>query len=410
MDKFIEIVNIKTCQNKVKIDINCSQELDKYFNKKCFWALYSEDITKVSPSILSIPIIVQLLPISWLVDCKIIIDMIDKDFYDAIPKFKEGYKKMYPHLNFLGSLDAKRIIHNELKNDNNSGLFFSGGADAFATLFSHIEEKPTLITVRGADISLNDETGWNVVTKHAIKTAQNFNLNNIFIQSNFTSFLNQDNLNILCKEGGDSWWHGFQHGIGLIGLAAPLALKYEWSFLYIASSFTPKDKGKVTCASDPDIDGNVRFGGCIVVHDCYELSRLEKVKLICKYSETNQKKINVRVCYAVEGGKNCCFCEKCIRTIFEIYASGYNPKDYGFEIIPTLLKHYKLITLARINKITLPLWNDIQDTFHRNPKLFIPHELNWIKTINITEEQNSFRFKISWFLFRLKSKILRMIH
>ena len=78
------------------------------------------------------------------------------------------------------------------------------------------------------------------------------------------------------KYANDDWWHGFQHGIGLIGHAAPLAYLFNIDNLYIASSYTIKDKGKVTCASDPTIDNYVKFSDCHVIHDGYEYGRQEK--------------------------------------------------------------------------------------------------------------------------------------
>ncbi len=79
-------------------------------------------------------------------------------------------------------------------------------------------------------------------------------------------------------ESGDGWWHGFQHGIQVIGHAAPITCLMGKSTVYFASSFTSKEKGIITCASDPTIDNHLRFCQVKVVHDGYEFDRQDKVR------------------------------------------------------------------------------------------------------------------------------------
>lgn len=93
-------------------------------------------------------------------------------------------------------------------------------------------------------------------------------------KTNFRSFINERKLNCLVKNSGDGWWHGFQHGIGLLGHGAPIAYLKGLKCIYIASSYTPKDN--VTCASHPSIDNCVEFCNCHIIHDQYEYSRQEK--------------------------------------------------------------------------------------------------------------------------------------
>ena len=168
-----------------------------------------------------------------------------------------------------------------------SAAFFGGGVDAFATLIAHIAEKPTLMTLWGSDIPLKDTDGWEVVKNHTLKTAENFGLQAIFVKTNFRELLNYIELNRLVKMSGDNYWHGFQHGIGIIGHAAPLAAKNGFSTIYIASSYTVNDNK--TCASHPDIDGNVRFAGCNIIHDQYEYDRQAKVDHICSFQKSWMK-------------------------------------------------------------------------------------------------------------------------
>ena len=133
------------------------------------------------------------------------------------------------------------------------------------------------------------------------------------------------------EKSGDGWWHGFQHGIGVICHAAPIMYSMGKKIAYFASTYTKEDKGKVTCASDPSIDNCVRFCGARVYHDGYELNRQEKIDKIVQFAEQSGIRVSLRVCWESKGGSNCCHCEKCWRTILGLYAAGADPREYGFH-------------------------------------------------------------------------------
>ncbi|HIX19325.1 MAG TPA: hypothetical protein H9862_01830 [Candidatus Akkermansia intestinigallinarum] len=157
--------------------------------------------------------------------------------------------------------------------------FFSGGVDAFTTLIRHHEEKPILLTLRGSDIKLSDEAGWQVVHQHTLETAEQFNLPEpVFITSNFRTFLREGELTNLVKASGDNYWHGYQCGIGLIGHAAPIGYARRLKTVYIASSNTANVK--VICASGPTIDNKVQWTPTSIVHDAYEWDRQQKSWLL----------------------------------------------------------------------------------------------------------------------------------
>lgn len=292
---------------------------------------YSCDISNVPVSIAIIPLLTNILPISWIYDAEILVPVCDEDFYNSISDFKSGYKTMYPMIQFGGKMTVKTFEKNNNQSANGAAMFFSGGVDAFCTLIRHREEKPTLITLWGSDISLEDTAGWTTVNDHLVEVGRTFQVDYITVKSGFRRFLKEGVLSQKVKNSGDGWWHGFQHGIGIIGHAAPIMYVLGKKKVYIASSFTAADKGKVTCASDPTIDNNVRFSGITVIHDGYELTRLDKIKIITQFSRENAVKVPLRVCWESRGGSNCCHCEKCWRTILGIYATRSNPDEFGFN-------------------------------------------------------------------------------
>ncbi len=347
--------------------------------EKTFSVAYSMDISFVPPSVAVVPLLANILPIAWVYDAEIIVPSCDKDFYDCIEEVKQGYRDMYPRMNFGGTLTVDQIEENPVKNQSGTCAFFSGGVDAFNTLTKHISEKPTLITLWGADVDLTDETGWNRVKEHLEETCKEFELDYVMIKTGFRDFLHEGVLGAVVRESGDGWWHGFQHGIGIISHAAPIMYALGKKTVYFASSFTIADKGRVTCASDPSIDNYVRFCGCNIIHDGYEFNRQMKIHNITQFTKKSGKRISLRVCWESMGGSNCCNCEKCWRTILGLYAECVSPEEYGF--------HYSSQQLAMIAKkmksgrnpmFSSLRYQPIQNSMRRNiKKEDLPTQIQW---------------------------------
>lgn len=386
-------------RNKIKINppringgrIDYSYEVsgqwqEAFVSEEDFFIEYSCDISGVPESIAIVPLLCNILPIAWVYDAEIYVESCDKAFFESIPEFKKGYIGMFPKVNFAGQIYAEKIEENNYSGENGAAAFFSGGVDAFNTLVQHVDEKPVLLTVWGADVKFEDVEGWKNVENHISKTAQEFGIEYVTIKSAFRRFCDSIVLNkMVYDQAKDNWWHGFQHGIGIIGHAAPVCYVKNKSVAYFASSFTAADKGKVTCASDPTIDNFVKFGGTHIVHDGYEFNRQGKVHNIVEYSRTTGRNIPLRVCWQSTGGKNCCDCEKCWRTILAIYAEKGNPNDYGFEYSEN---EFKTMT-GKMKKCYVPQFSElrykpIQDAMRKNcSSNDIPENLQWFYNIDI---------------------------
>ena len=352
MDKLI-LNNIEVENNRIDYIYTFEGKWNSLLKKEeKFFVEYDFDVDSIPKSILVIPFLCNILPICWIFDLQIFVDDKDKEFYVAIENIKDGYQKMFHNINMKGKIIANNIVENKYE-AKNVGALFSGGVDAFNTLFNHIDEKPTLLTIWGADIPIDDVNSWEKVKKYNIETAKQFDLDYSFVRSNFRTFLEYSILsNYVRKFVNDEWWHGFQHGIGMLGQMAPLAYKKGFRTLYIASSFTKEFKGKYTCSSDPTIDNYFKFASCNTIHDGYEFNRQDKIHNICNYLENNKdKSINIRVCWQSKNGDNCCKCEKCYRTILGIIAEKKSPKDFGFNFTDKDRKRManKIISYAKYN-------------------------------------------------------------
>lgn len=326
----IKVTNLVTDKTILRVNYHVGTPLERYFTSdRTFEVEYSEDISTVPKSILIIPFVCNVLPIVWLTDSVLELPELDREFYEAIPNILDGYRKMSPMLNFKGNVKVHELEDNSYEPTNDVAALFSGGVDAFATLIAHIAEKPALITLWGADVKLTDTEGWNRVSKHAKDTARQYALPDpLLIQTNFRCLLREGTLGELVAASGDGWWHGYQHGIAILGHAAPAAYLHRWKTIYIASSFTPDNKA--ICASDPSIDNHVHLASTRIWHDQYEFHRQQKVSHIVAHCRSKGTTPMLRVCWITTGGTNCCCCEKCQRTIFALLAEGENPSDYGF--------------------------------------------------------------------------------
>ena len=354
---------------------------------------YPVDVSGVPESVAVVPFLCTILPAAWLYDAKILLRDCDADFFESILEFKKGYADMYPDLAFLGEVVPDKLTKNT-PDVSRSAAFFSGGVDATFTLLSHFEEKPILITLWGADIRCENESGWEKASAYISATADAYGLSYCPVKTPFRQILNETPLSKLIKKTGEDWWHGFQHGIGIISHAAPLAFINGISRVYIGSSKNAQETEKTTTASYPTIDNNVRFCGCRVIHDGFAYTRQDKVRAICELSNTYKLQAPLRVCWISTGGSNCCICEKCARTILAIAAEGYDPIDFGFALDSRVKRKIKYLLLHKailIPRRFEPIQQRLRLTMAQSPE---PSEWAWFCDMSIEEMNRSLLKKI----------------
>ncbi len=396
-------VKVRTVSDyRIDYDFEIVGEWKNCFKNEQFFVEYTKPVKNINDSVAIIPVMGSLLPISWLFDAEIKIDEIDEMFYNSIPEFKKGYEAMYPQFKFGGKVTADKIIKNE-HGGNGAAALFSGGVDAFSTLLSHLDEKPDLITIWGADVDVNNENGWKTVEKHRDEVIDTLGLNGITIKSSLRKSVDEGYLTqFISKKINENWWHGFFHGIGMLALTAPVAFLEKYKTIYIASSFSNDDIGKYTAASDPTIDNYVKFCGCSVVHDGFEFCRQDKIHNICEYSEKSGIKIPIRACWQSDDGSNCCECEKCFRTVLGIYAERKNPHNFGFEYDDD--NYFK--SMKNNSRINISFrYNCIQEAIRKNYNVNNIHpDLKWFYRTDVVILERKYKLKIllKKFFSRLK--------
>lgn len=337
------------------------------------------DLEDIPESIRIIPFLSQVLPVAWICDAEIEIPFCDSDFADCFESVKAGYRKMYPEFTFGGRITVGQAEENQ-KSADKALVCFSGGVDAFSTTISHLPENPLLVSLWGSDVSPENEDGWRPVETLIRNNAEKLGLESITVRTSFRGLLNSKELSRKVKDCGDNWWHGFQHGIGILGHMAPVAWQESANTVYIASSFAPEYLDKYKCASHPSIDNHVQFCGTEVIHDGLDLNRQDKIGQIVELARERDLPILLHVCWEKQGGDNCCHCEKCWRTMLGLYAEGADPKRYGFPTFEGFdcLSDDLEQDFARFRHETEPNYMPIQKRLReRMGEEKLPSELSW---------------------------------
>ncbi|MDE5892845.1 MAG: hypothetical protein K2H45_07990, partial [Acetatifactor sp.] len=308
---------------------------------------YQEDISGISKGLAAIPLISNVLPLAALFEAKIYTPVIDRDFYESIPRFMKGYYEMWKgiseqfHFVYDNILVAEIVEKNFIafEEDAPSMLYFSGGVDAYTSLIRHETERVILLTVCGADTYYNNTKGLETILKKNQKIADMHHMQMLSLTTSLRKFMNESLINdYLIPIIGDNYWHAFQHSVGMLGLSVGYLYKYGIRKIYFASSFSSKDEEKIRCGSDPTIDNEVKIANIDgVSHDLFDLSRQDKIEELISYHERTGLPVNLRVCYRSADGENCCQCEKCLRTIMAILAEGKDPGEFDFHYDPNTI-------------------------------------------------------------------------
>ncbi|MGM0836092.1 MAG: peptidase [Bacillota bacterium] len=399
----VSLRNIQVNNNRVDFNYITNGKISKYFHpENILFYKYNKNIENVPLSILTIPFIANIAPLLWLTDSKIILDELDEAFYKSLVEIKKSYQIMFPKVNLKGKIIVRKLVKNEYKINNRSASLFSGGLDALTTFIRNKNTNPILITEYAwheEKIMTNDT--WEADKKNALSFGESNNLTNIFVESNYGTFIigklvDKD----YSKKLGDTWWHGLHHGLAIISAAIPIAFEMKVQTLFIASSNTPAFK--VTCASDPTVDNKIRFASGNVFHDGYDLTRQKKINFVLNNCKSI-KNIQLRVCFKNE--MNCCRCEKCLRTIMGIIAEGFDPRNFGFNLPKNPVKLSEFLFDALQNEIKFftdnfiqIYWIEVRSRFKDNYQNIVFKEIcSWMTNYNFKKE----RFK-ALLIYRLR--------
>ena len=391
--KYICIEELKIRKNIIVSKLSFSKDVKKYFLSNYFRVEYDRNILNVSPSILHIPAISNLIPIAWAIGADIHVKELDETYLNCLHKIKSVMMRWYPDLSFSTNIEAEDVVQNRFFNKEH-GLLFSGGLDSTVSYIRHITKNPKLIMVWGADIRLDRERFWRKIRNQYKIFADNENVKINFVKANMRQFMNENLLNL---DFGNfltdfSWWGAIHHGLGLVGLCAPLSVTEHLGTIFIASSHT-KELINYPWGSHPLIDNNISWADVKVIHDGYDLTRQEKIQCLKNYITSYNRYPFLRVCWSQSKILNCGNCEKCSRTILGLILENIDPNKCGFDINSNFFENLKQIFVKNSYDLSLDrvlFFKDIQKSIPEkmDHNLYDCREFfKWFKNFEISEVQ-----------------------
>ncbi len=333
----ITLQHIKVAEHVVEYTFSTSSSLKKYFSTDKLIIDYSQDITNIPLSILSTSFVGCFMGIAWITDSVMHVPCIDKSYYDATFNIRSAFQDMHTHP-LKGDIRADKIESNIITPSGNAILLFGGGIDANSSLIRHQQRISAICNIQGwfNNISDADKTT-EAEFKYTSQIAKNNNSSSILIKSNFARVISPTFDQDYRKRLKTTWWYGFSHSMSFISITIPIAHKLNIGEIIIASSLSPGFNKR--CASIPSTDGQIKYSHRgFVNHDAYELTRQDKTRIIVDHQQHSRTDFPLKVCSF--NNKNCCKCEKCLRTILALAAEGADPRRFAFDILDTLTVHW----------------------------------------------------------------------
>jgi len=235
------------------------------------------------------------------------------------PKLAYGLKEFQGFFNFWHPKDFKIIKITcdgfEIEKSTPEGVMctFSGGVDSFYTLYQHLpenEDSPQhqlthCLLLDGFAIPRTDELNYSytLIRESYEKLTRKLGIKLVFVATNLADFY-QGKISPVQIDGP-------------VLASAPLILGGLISTFHIASCLTysqvlPRGSNAITNSLLSTEKLTVTIHGS-------DKSRVDKTVAIANWPETYDK---LRVCWEDTGVKNCCRCEKCVRTMITLKAVG----------------------------------------------------------------------------------------
>lgn len=225
-----------------------------------------------------------------------------------------------------------KILVDELVTDPprppRSASFFSGGVDSFYTYLKHqadpaeADRVSSFILVNGFDISRHNTRLWDRTLDNIRSVAAADGIGLTVVRSNVQGLVEPILL-----------WD-YAHG-GCLA-AVGLFVREAFSQIYVPSTHSVAEQ--IPWGSNLALDGHWSTESTTFVHDGTEATRLEKVTW--QIARSPLALGHLRVCFENEpGAYNCGRCDKCLRTMMNLYVAGVLEQSGTFphQIDPRLV-------------------------------------------------------------------------
>lgn len=350
--------------NKHELTIKINSKYRAYFEQDFWVKSDSLDFESIPEHILIIPFILNIAPVIWINNLTVILPSVDSSLEQSLAAIKSEMSKIYSDICWGGNITFLSAISSDqlLSNNDSICLLFSGGVDSLHASQELMDYKQLLVTLRGADIKLDDNEGWEDVKGTVKNYAKTINAQTFFIESNFADFINYYELKNKVRYV-QNWWGNVQHAIGLAGFMALPACEYGVKNVAIASDLSVSQMQNLQWASISSLIESLAWSDCKIKHLGNSYTRQEKINnFVNKYRDSGNI-LPLRVCYESRGGKNCGKCRKCSLTMLNLLVAGVDYEVFGFTLpkkeFANKIKNNFFKLKYEITPVSLRLWEDM---------------------------------------------------
>jgi hypothetical protein len=232
---------------------------------------------------------------------------------DKIQALYKSFDKSlsYAQIRAVSRGESSRPIHRALRR----GLFFSCGIDSYYSLFKNLTNHPQdeetitdLIPVRGFDISFaSNPTVFHTMVANTRIVSRKLRKNTLPVATNVRE------LAVRLVDQASLY-------IGAAMASVALTLENVFQKVYVASSYS-RDQ-LIPYGSHPGLDPLWSTEQLSIAHDTCETRRVDKARFIAQFPVVTD---TLRTCtYRPFSASvyNCGICEKCLRTMVDLYVAG----------------------------------------------------------------------------------------
>ena len=317
----------------LRCPVSYDRPLRRFFTGREFVADYDVVIDEIPESVAVIPVLAHVCPVAWANGADVRVRSVDAEFLESLRVVGDELVDMYPEFMEGGTIHVGEAVEDDPPKEGAEGsaMLFSGGVDSVATYYRNREEAPALVSVQGWIVRQDEPERWARVREQVAEFAEPRGLRSHSISSNMLEFVDSPMLQAhFQRYVVGAWYSSVGHGLGMLGLCAPLTYAAGYRTLYIAATHT--EAFTEPWGSHPRIDDQVRWSGTEAVHDGYELSRQAKLELIADQHRETDRELTLRTCLESAVGENCSECEKCYRTAVGLLLAGVDPNEVGYDV------------------------------------------------------------------------------
>lgn len=336
---------------------------------------------EIPEGILTIPFIGTMIGVAMLYRIPIKVSDVDAGYFETVKKLDAVFRKMYPKGNLSLSINANNVsAFKKIGGRVRTSVFFTGGVDATSALVEIVNKEPLLINIAGGDIALSDQKAHERLEDYFLDLKKQIKgLDYCFVKSNCREFFREYTFDKIFKKFIDrelwwGYWASIAHIVVMTASIAPVVYARGITWHYIGSSHSSNDVA--FDGNNEEVINAIDYAGCKFVSADADLDRNDKVKKIVEYSNTSGVHFKLQVCWHKENGLNCCYCEKCYRTIMNVLSAHGDPNNFGLT--------YDADKMCEIKKFleTMPIkvsyWETTQNVFKKERSYWDITNLAWL--------------------------------